>query len=180
MATWLTLQIRTIFPHMDKFAERDKFSYNTAMERTPEQQAAVDKATIRRRKHRQAQTPAQRSARNRRAYLTRAQKPEYVADRKARMKVYRAANADKYRAYRAAYRAAKLKATPAWADNEKVKKIYALAEQHRSLTGEIVHVDHMVPLVHKLVCGLHNEFNLQIVIEGYNLKKNNHTWPDMP
>lgn len=147
------------------------------MESTPEARLA---ATRRKKENRAAQTPEQRKAADRRAYLRRAQKPAYVADRKVRMKAYRKANGAKYRVYRANYRASKLKATPVWSDKEKVKKIYALAEQHRALTGEVVHVDHMVPLVHRLVCGLHNEFNLQIVIDGYNLKKNNHTWPDMP
>lgn len=129
---------------------------------------------------RAAKTPEERKAEYRKRYLVRRANPKYVADRKVRLKAYRKANAAKYRAYRAAYRASKLQATPAWSDTVKVKKIYDLAEQHRALTGERVHVDHIVPLNHPLVSGLHNQFNLQIVIDVYNLKKNNHTWPDMP
>lgn len=70
-------------------------------------------------------------------------------------------------------------ATPAWADLKKVKAIYKQAQQVSKSTGVIHHVDHQVPLTSKLVCGLHNEFNLKILPSTENLQKHNRTWPDM-
>lgn len=66
----------------------------------------------------------------------------------------------------AAYRARKLNATPAWADHTKIKGIYAACP-------EGYHVDHIVPLQGDTVCGLHVEYNLQIIPAVDNLKKSN-------
>lgn len=71
-------------------------------------------------------------------------------------------------------RATKIKATPKWASEEKIKEIYLLANK------ESKHVDHIVPLRSKIVCGLHCEHNLQLLTPKENLLKNNRYWPDMP
>lgn len=70
-------------------------------------------------------------------------------------------------------------ATPRWANLDKVKEIYRLARQISETTGVKHHVDHMVPLTSELVCGFHNEFNLQIIPGVENLQKHNHHWPNM-
>lgn len=70
-------------------------------------------------------------------------------------------------------RAAQLNAIPKWADLEAIKRIY---ERARKLG---MHVDHIVPLVSKYVCGLHVENNLQIISPAENYAKNNRHWPDM-
>lgn len=70
-------------------------------------------------------------------------------------------------------------ATPKWANMAKVRAIYKECKRRRA-AGEDVQVDHIVPLFHPLVCGLHNEFNLEILTSAENNKKSNNWWPDMP
>ena len=71
-------------------------------------------------------------------------------------------------------RADKVRATPVWADLQKIAAFYAEAKR-LSLT-----VDHIVPLNSDLVCGLHVEHNLQLLTKPENCSKNNRYWPDMP
>lgn len=76
--------------------------------------------------------------------------------------------------------AMKLRATPAWADYNAILLEYKLAEWCTQVTGEKYHVDHIVPLQSKLVCGLHCESNLQVIRQSENCKKSNVFWPEMP
>lgn len=78
------------------------------------------------------------------------------------------------------YRAAKLKALPRWADKAKMMQMYALAAKLSLDTGEQYHVDHIVPLRSKVVCGLHVEHNLRVILGTENQRKNNKYWSDMP
>jgi len=73
-------------------------------------------------------------------------------------------------------RAAKIAATPKWADLEKVADLYRVAAKMSLGTGSY-HVDHIVPMVSDLVCGLHVENNLQILPREENIKKLNRCWP---
>jgi hypothetical protein len=63
-------------------------------------------------------------------------------------------------------------ATPRWADLAKINEIY---EQKMLLNNgsNLYHVDHIIPLNHPLVCGLHVETNLRIISKNDNEKKNN-------
>lgn len=70
--------------------------------------------------------------------------------------------------------ASQINATPPWSEREKILVLYKKAREWR------MHVDHIVPLNHPLVCGLHVWHNLQLLSPAENYKKNNRTWPDMP
>lgn len=89
-------------------------------------------------------------------------------------KAYQQKNLYRFNERNAARRAARKEATPSWVDRNEIIKIY---EKARELG---MHVDHIVPLRSKIVCGLHCEANLQIIPAETNLKKSNLYWPDMP
>ena len=57
-------------------------------------------------------------------------------------------------------------ATPKWANLEKIKLIYKLRPKD-------YHVDHIIPLQSKYVCGLHVENNLQYLLAKDNWSKGN-------
>lgn len=67
-----------------------------------------------------------------------------------------------------------------WRNRFFVSEIYALARLRTRVTGLKWHVDHVVPLRHPLVCGLHNEFNLRVIPGTENIAKGNRSWPNMP
>jgi len=69
-------------------------------------------------------------------------------------------------------RARKLSATPTWSDREAIREIYIEAEYFQ------MHVDHIVPLIHPLVCGLHVPENLQLLPPVENMRKNNYFDPE--
>jgi RNase P subunit RPR2 len=81
-------------------------------------------------------------------------------------KAYYEANTDYYDAHNAVRRARELDAAVAWADIEEIDRIYA-----NKPAG--YHVDHIIPLQGKLVCGLHVEHNLQYLTKEANLAKSN-------
>lgn len=79
-------------------------------------------------------------------------------------------------AQKAKRRATKLSATPSWLTDEHLQQIadtYWLAKDLEAISGEQYHVDHIVPLQGKDVCGLHVPWNLQVLPADINLKKSN-------
>ena len=72
-----------------------------------------------------------------------------------------------------ARQAAKKMALPKWADLEAMKSLYLEA----GILG--LEVDHIIPLKHALVCGLHVETNLQLLTRHQNRSKRN-IWPWTP
>ncbi|WP_241065494.1 hypothetical protein [Achromobacter insuavis] len=70
-------------------------------------------------------------------------------------------------------------ATPAWADRKKIRAIYDERDRIELETGVPHDVDHVVPLVNTLVCGLHCEANLRIVPAAVNRSKSNKFDPDL-
>lgn len=92
---------------------------------------------------------------------------------------YRVANPEKASVRRAARRGARRPF-----DTEFLQLIereaFDLAKRRECATGVKWHVDHVVPLQSKIVCGLHNEFNLAVITARENTSKGNRRWPDMP
>lgn len=74
----------------------------------------------------------------------------------------------------------KFNATPAWANRFFIQEAYRLAKRREKVCGGKWHVDHIVPLQSKLVCGLHVEHNLRVIRGAENVSKSNRHWPDMP
>ena len=86
---------------------------------------------------------------------------------------WRKSNPHKHSAKQARRRATQLNATPKWANKNLIDKIYHLASNKKVITGIDWEVDHIVPLQGKDVCGLHVEYNLQIIQSSDNRKKSN-------
>ena len=82
-------------------------------------------------------------------------------------------NKSKVYAKNANRRAKRNMAFVSWANQDAIKDIYIQSQLKTQETGIIHHVDHIIPLINEKVCGLHNEFNLQILTAHENLSKSN-------
>lgn len=113
--------------------------------------------------------------RKRRDFIRFAERhPERLKElRRAATARYAARHPEKERAKARRRRVGMARATPAWANSFFIEEIYDLARLRSEITGYRWHVDHVVPLKHPLVCGLHVEHNLQVVPAAVNLKKGN-------
>lgn len=100
-----------------------------------------------------------------------------VKERKAeKLREWRRTNPAEATAQVAKRRAVKKMATPPWLtqdDFEAISALYAEAKRLSDETGLPHHVDHIVPLNHPLICGLHVPGNLQVIPANDNLKKSN-------
>ena len=91
-------------------------------------------------------------------------------------KEYARANPDKRNALEAKRRATKLQATPEWLtkrDFALIESYYIKAKLLELETQVKHHVDHIIPLTHPQVCGLHVPANLQVITAEENLVKGN-------
>lgn len=100
--------------------------------------------------------------------------PEKVKEMNARAgSKWAKANPAAKNAITAKRRAALLQRTPPYADLDKIKEFYILAEKLSKETGIRHEVDHIFPLQGKLVSGLHIETNLQVITRSKNRSKKN-------
>ena len=114
---------------------------------------------------------------------------------KEQRKQHRLNNAEKYKEYYKKYRlnnkdksvaavnkrnALKKLAIPLWANDFFIQEAYHLAKLRTKVFGFKWHVDHIVPINSKIVCGLHTHGNLQVIPAIENIKKSNKYWENMP
>jgi hypothetical protein len=64
-------------------------------------------------------------------------------------------------------------ATPIWVDQDQIRPFYEEAQRMTKDTGITYHVDHIVPLRGKSVCGLHVPWNLRVIVGTENGTKAN-------
>lgn len=86
---------------------------------------------------------------------------------KEKVCIYRKDNRGKCNALSTKYKADKIKATPKWAELDKISIVYQKAKEWG------FHVDHIIPLRSKTVCGLHVWSNLQLLDSKLNMQKSN-------
>jgi hypothetical protein len=113
---------------------------------------------------------------------------ENKAERLAVTAAWREANRARVRAVNLAYQKANpelvavikaarsprvAQATPAWVDWRAVKQVYSEAASLTRMTGIPHHVDHIVPIRGRNVCGLHVHNNLRAVPADVNRRKHN-------
>jgi hypothetical protein len=88
-----------------------------------------------------------------------------------RHKFWIKSNREKVNIYARSKKARKLKAIPKWADRKAINEVYRRARELEKQDGIKRHVDHIIPLQGRNVCGLHVENNLRIITATENLKK---------
>ena len=130
-------------------------------------------------------TKVERSSKNKIWYQENKQEVKYITNKyrknnKEKISIlnkgWRKQNRDKCNASYAKYRAIKLQATPKWLTEDHFKEIQLFYTKSIKLTkdtGIQYHVDHIIPLQSKMVCGLHVPWNLSVITKEQNLKKGN-------
>jgi hypothetical protein len=98
---------------------------------------------------------------------------EHKNEAKEYQKEYRKNHKAEHNHRNANRRAIKRNATVSYANLEKIKKYYVVAEILSHFMPEKYHVDHIIPLQSELVCGLHHEDNLRVITATDNIRKGN-------
>ncbi|MBB3256863.1 hypothetical protein FHW21_001712 [Paraburkholderia sp. WP4_3_2] len=89
------------------------------------------------------------------------------------------ANPGKTAELRARRREEVARATPRWADLFEIHAKYKESNRLTKETGILHHVDHIIPIRGKLVCGLHVPHNLRVIPATENLRKSNRLIPEL-
>jgi len=97
-------------------------------------------------------------------------------DRKAKQRLWSKTNRGIANALSKRYKLKKAKATPLWLTPEQIYNMqctYKVAAQLSETSSQKWHVDHIVPIRGKDVCGLHVPWNLQLLPAKTNMQKGN-------
>jgi len=145
------------------------------MWRASNPEAAKERDRLKHEKHRESNLIRMREYNvanaEKRGEIERARYEREKDNIKERVAKYRKDNPSLIRAWNNGRRANEKRATPGWADYQGIAKFYSVATETSVATGEKHHVDHIIPLNGKLVCGLHVQHNLQVISATENLKK---------
>ena len=111
------------------------------------------------------------------ARIARQKNPEKARERvnKSYKKIYTTRYA-RERARLNQLSASRRSATPEWLTaihKAMIQEFYDIAKARQTQTGIVYHVDHIVPINGKVVCGLHVPWNLQILSRRENCSKKN-------
>lgn len=127
-------------------------------------------------------------AKNRRYYAenadaVNAQKRGYWHENRDRMSVahsdWVAENREVVRESNASRKRLIRQATPKWVDRRAIRAVYAEARRLELETGLPHHVDHVIPIQGKTVCGLHVPWNLRPLHAPLNIGKKNKLLPEL-
>ena len=91
-------------------------------------------------------------------------------------KIWKLNNKDKVNSANGKRRANLKNAVPKWLTEDElwmIEQAYEIANLRSKVFGFKWHVDHVIPLQGKDVCGLHTPYNLQVIPWRDNLKKRN-------
>ena len=113
--------------------------------------------------------PKKQSAYNKKYHA----KSEVKERRKLVGRLYRHAFPGKAHAKRGRRIAAQLNAVPPWSNRDAIEALYSEAKRLTKETGIQHHVDHIWPLQGVGFCGLHVEWNLQVLTRDQNIAKSN-------
>jgi hypothetical protein len=108
--------------------------------------------------------------------LARYSLPAVRQQRSDYAKKWRQENPHKHNAKNMKYHVSKITSIPSWLDDDDFwmfDEIYDLARIRSKMTGVPHHVDHVIPLRGRNVCGLHVPLNLQVIPAEDNLRKLN-------
>lgn len=105
---------------------------------------------------------------------------DYAASNRSKMRKiasnWQKNNKGKVNANTAIRHAAKMQRTPKWLtkhDKLHIKCLYQLAAMRTRESGQVWHVDHVIPLQGENVCGLHVPSNLRVITAPENISKGN-------
>lgn len=98
--------------------------------------------------------------------------------RRMRERYFREGAAALPKSWRRNWMIARIVATPPWADFAAIRQKYTQAAQLTLRTGEQHVVDHIIPLQHPRVCGLHIAANMQVLHWRHNGAKGNYFCPE--